>query len=303
MKILITGSNGLLGQKIVKRCIKHRVPFIATSKGVNRNPECPEGNYISLDLQQSDEVKKLVSDQKPTAIIHTAALTNVDYCEANPEECHQVNVVASRILYEAAKSIQAHFELLSTDFVFDGENGPYKEEDPVNPLSVYAQSKVDAENDLINDPEKYKNWSIARTIIVYGTGFGLSRSNMILWALEALPKGEVMKLVDDQFRAPTWADDLAYGCLEIVLRDQKGIFHLSGPVTRPVNKIVEEVGEALGLTNLNIETISSSTLNQAAKRPPRTGFDLSKAEKLLDYHPMDIQETIPLLQHDLIHYH
>ncbi len=300
MKILITGSNGLLGQKIIKRCLKHGIPFIATSKGSNRNPDCPQEYYIPLDLQQSEEVKKLVEIQKPTAIIHTAALTNVDYCETNPEECHQVNVVASQILFEAAKSIGAHFELLSTDFVFDGENGPYKEEDAVNPLSVYAQSKVDAEQILIKD--EFKNWSIARTIIVYGTGFGLSRSNMILWALEALPKGEVMKLVDDQFRAPTWADDLAYGCVEIVLRNQTGIFHLSGPVSRPVNKIVEEVGEALGLTNLNIETISSTTLNQAAKRPPRTGFDLSKAEKLLDYRPMDIQETIPILKKNLTYY-
>jgi dTDP-4-dehydrorhamnose reductase len=301
MKILITGSNGLLGQKIVKRCLKHGISFIATSKGINRNPDCPEEHYIPLDLQQSDAVKKLVAEQKPTAIIHTAALTNVDYCETNPEECHQVNVVASQILFEAAKSINAHFELLSTDFVFDGENGPYKEEDAVNPLSVYAQSKVDAEQVLITD--KYTNWSIARTIIVYGTGFGLSRSNMILWALEALPKGETMKLVDDQFRAPTWADDLAYGCVEIVLRNQTGIFHLSGPVSRPVNKIVEEVGEALGLTNLNIQTISSATLNQAAKRPPRTGFDLSKAEKLLDYRPMDIQETIPILKKEVSYYH
>lgn len=303
MKILITGSNGLLGQKIVKRCVKHNIPFIATSKGINRNPECPASNYIPLDLQQSDEVKKLVWDQNPTAIIHTAALTNVDYCEANPEECHQVNVVASKVLYDAAKSVQAHFELLSTDFVFDGENGPYKEEDPVNPLSVYAKSKVDAEQILIEDSENYQNWSIARTIIVYGTGFGLSRTNMILWALEALPKGEVMKLVDDQFRAPTWADDLAYGCVEIVKRNQKGIFHLSGPISRPINQIVEEVGKALKLKSLAIETISSSILNQAAKRPPRTGFDLSKAEKLLDYHPMDIQETIPLLQNDLTHYY
>ncbi|MGV3610243.1 MAG: SDR family oxidoreductase [Fluviicola sp.] len=300
MKILITGSNGLLGQKIVKRCLKHGIPFIATSKGINRNPDCPEEHYIPLDLQESDAVKKLVEAQRPTAIIHTAALTNVDYCETNPEECHQVNVVASQILFEAAKSIGAHFELLSTDFVFDGENGPYKEEDAVNPLSVYAQSKVDAEQILIRD--EFKNWSISRTIIVYGTGFGLSRTNMILWALEALPKGEVMKLVDDQFRAPTWADDLAYGCVEIVLRNQTGIFHLSGPVSRPVNKIVEEVGEALGLKNLNIQTISSATLNQAAKRPPRTGFDLSKAEKILDYRPMDIQETIPILKKEVTYY-
>lgn len=303
MKILITGSNGLLGQKIVKRCIKHNIPFIATSKGPNRNTECPEDNYFRLDLLQTDEVEQLVIDQKPTAIIHTAALTNVDYCEEHPEECHQVNVVSTKVLYDAAKSIRAHFELLSTDFVFDGENGPYKEEDLVNPLSVYAKSKVDAEKLLMDDPDNYQNWSIARTIIVYGTGFGLSRSNMILWALEALPKGEVMKLVDDQFRAPTWADDLAYGCVEIVKRNQKGIFHLSGPVSRPINEIVKEVGKALNLTDLAIETISSKTLNQAAKRPPRTGFDLSKAEKLLDYHPKDIQETIPLLQHDLAHYH
>lgn len=303
MKILITGSNGLLGQKIVKRCLKHHIPFIATSKGENRNPECPKSNYFPLDLQQFDEVEKWVVDQKPTAIIHTAALTNVDYCEDHPEECHQVNVLASKVLFEAAKSVQAHFQLLSTDFVFDGENGPYKEEDPVNPLSVYAKSKVDAEKLLIEDPEQYTDWSIARTIIVYGTGFGLSRSNMILWALEALPKGEIMKLVDDQFRSPTWADDLAYGCVEIVKRNQTGVFHLSGPISRPINQIVEEVGKALGLKNLNIETISSKTLNQAAQRPPRTGFDLSKAEKWLDYHPMDIQETIPLLQNDLTHYY
>lgn len=302
MKILVTGSNGLLGQKIVKRCLKHELPFIATSKGPNRNPECPEHLYFSLDLLQTDEVTQLIQEQLPTAIIHTAALTNVDYCEVNPEECHQVNVIATKVLFDAAKSIGAHFELLSTDFVFDGKNGPYKEEDPVNPLSVYAQSKVDAEQMLLEDPDNYSNWSIARTIIVYGTGFGLSRSNMILWALEALPKGEQMKLVNDQFRAPTWADDLAYGCVEVVLRGQKGIFHLSGPRTRAVHEIVEEVGKALGITDLPIETISSATLNQAAKRPPYTGFDLAKAEKLLDYHPKDIGETIPLLLHDLAYY-
>jgi dTDP-4-dehydrorhamnose reductase len=302
MKILITGSNGLLGQKIVKRCLKHHIPFIATSKGVNRNPECPSENYIEIDLVNSAEVESLIEKERPTAIIHTAALTNVDYCELHPEECYFVNVRASRILFEAAKNVNAHFQLLSTDFVFDGVTGNYREDDVVNPLSIYAQSKVDAEDFLITDSDHYSNWSIARTIIVYGTGFGLSRSNMILWALEALPKGEVMKLVDDQFRAPTWADDLAYGCVEIVKRNETGIFHLSGPITRSVKAIVEEVGKALKLDNSAIEVISSATLNQAAKRPPRTGFDLSKAEKLLDYHPLDIQESIPFLVRDIAYY-
>lgn len=297
MKILITGSNGLLGQKIVKRCIKHNIPFVACSLGENRNPECPDDNYFSLDITDETEVKKAFQTHQPTDVIHTAALTNVDFCELNPDACELVNTKAVGFLFQAAKSIQAHFQLLSTDFVFDGLNGPYSETDEVNPLSVYAKSKVKAENILQAD--EFSNWSIVRTIIVYGTGFGLSRSNMVLWALEALPKGEKMNLVNDQFRAPTWADDLAYGCVEIVLKKQKGIFHLSGPVIRSIDQIVAEIAKHLNIRKFNIQTISSKTLNQAAKRPPHTGFILDKAKHLLDYRPKDFNETIPLLLKEL----
>jgi dTDP-4-dehydrorhamnose reductase len=297
MKILITGSNGLLGQKIVKRCLNQKIAFIATSKGENRNPDCPESNYQALDITDQNAVDKLIKKVCPSAIIHTAALTNVDYCEDHPEECKLVNVTATQYLWEAAKNIQAHFELLSTDFVFDGENGPYKESDPVNPLSVYAKSKVAAEQLLLEDENT--DWSIARTIIVYGTGYGLSRSNMVLWALEALPKGEPMKLVNDQFRAPTWADDLAYGCVEIVLRKEKGVFHLSGPKTLGIDEIVKRIAATMNLSSDNISSISTATLNQAAKRPPKTGFILDKASQLLAYQPKSIEETVPLLLAEL----
>ena len=296
-KILITGSNGLLGQKIVKRCIKHHIPFLATSKGENRNPDCPTANYRSLDITEEAAVHALVSEYCPTAIIHTAAMTNVDQCETDPDGCEAINVSATRYLFKAAKNCQAHFELVSTDFVFDGQHGPYAETDPVNPLSVYARSKVAAENILMND--NYTDWSISRTIIVYGTGHGLSRSNMVLWALDALPKNQEMKLVNDQFRAPTWADDLAYGCVEIVLREQTGIFHLSGPETLSVDSIVRRIAQTIGISNPNITVISSDTLNQAAKRPPRTGFVLEKAQQKLDYHPKTLEETIPILLREL----
>lgn len=297
MKLLITGSNGLLGQKIVKRCRKHGIPFLATSKGVNRNPDCPEEAYLDLDITDKTAVEAMVSDYHPTAIIHTAALTNVDYCEQHPEECRLVNVEATRYLWEAAKMQQCHFELVSTDFVFDGEKGNYSEADETGPLSVYAHSKNDAEQLLIKD--KNTNWSIARTIIVYGTGHQLSRSNMILWALEALPKGEPMRLVNDQFRAPTWADDLAYGCVEIIQRNQTGIFHLSGPETLSVDTIVKRVAAYLTIADPKIETISSSTLNQPAKRPPKTGFNLEKARSRLNYQPKTLEESLPILLEEL----
>ena len=140
MKILVTGSNGLLGQKIVAQAIKHAIPFFATSIGENRNSNCPEQNYCALDITNRSEVMECIKRYNPTHILHTAAMTNVDQCELNPEACRTVNTLAVEYLFSAAKEVNAHFQLLSTDFVFDGEKGNYKETDEPNPLSVYAKS-------------------------------------------------------------------------------------------------------------------------------------------------------------------
>lgn len=293
MRILITGSNGLLGQKIVKICLKRGTEFLATSNGKNRNHGCPDSRYLELDITNQNQIQEIFTSYNPTHIIHTAALTNVDYCELNPEECHEVNVNATRKLWEEAQKNNAHFELLSTDFIFDGLKGNYKETDEPSAVSIYGQSKVDAENILIQSQND--NWSIARTIIVYGTANNLSRTNIVLWSIEALTKGDPMKIIDDQFRMPTWAEDLAWGCLEICNRNKKGIFHLCGPELMAVNEIVFRIAKHLGKSTENIEIISSSTLNQPAKRPPRTGFDLSKSLLELDYKPKSIEETIDIL--------
>jgi len=297
MKILITGANGLLGQKLVKLCLQKSIDFIATSSGVNRNPDCPNENYHSLDITAMQQVQMVISTTMPSAIIHTAAMTNVDECEEKPAACHQVNVMGTSYLLAAAQKINAHFQLLSTDFVFDGEKGNYREEDIVSPLSVYAKSKVDAER--LVQLSKYTNWSIVRTIIVYGTGHKLSRSNIVLWAKDALAKGKPLNIVDDQFRAPTWADDLAIGCFAIIEKKHFGIFHISGPITYSILELVKRIAEYYGLSTDNISPVSSSTLNQAAKRPPKTGFDLTKAKTLLNYHPLTIEESLALLDKEI----
>ncbi len=292
MKLLITGSNGLLGQKIVNQLLKNKHQFLATSQGVNRNKYCPDGNYQSLDITQESEVNDLINEYSPTHIIHTAALTNVDECELNQEQCELINVLGTQYLFNAAKNINAHFQLLSTDFVFDGIKGNYSEMDSVNPLSVYAQSKVDAEKLLIESD--YSNWSIARTIIVYGVGENLSRSNLLVWAKNSLPKGESMKVIDDQFRAPTWADDLAWGCVKICELNKTGIFHLSGPETYSIYEIVALIAQYFNWSMENVEKISSKELDQPATRPSQTGFNLSKAKSELGYKPKNIIETLDL---------
>lgn len=290
MKLLITGSNGLLGQKLVKLCLQEQIQFVASSKGVNRNPDCPQSYYVELDITDKKLVGNLISEIRPSHIIHTAAMTNVDACESAPQDCELLNVTATHYLFDAAKSVNAHFQLLSTDFIFDGTKGEYKEDDEPNPLSVYAKSKFEAERLLLQDD--YTNWSIVRTIIVYGFGNNLSRSNIIVWAKGALEKGEPLNIVNDQFRAPTYADDLASGCISVLLNEKVGVFHISGPETLSIFDIVIRIGRHFNLDTSIVRQISSDTLNQAARRPPRTGFDLSKSYRELQYKPHTLEESL-----------
>ncbi len=293
MKIFITGSNGLLGQKLVEFCIANSIDFIATSKGENRNPNCPKKNFKTLDITDKKEVDAIVVESNPTHIIHTAAITNVDYCELNPQECELVNVIATNHLVSASNKVEAHFQFVSTDFVFDGKKGNYKENDEVNPLSEYAKSKVKSEN-ITKEKAKF-GWSIVRTIIVYGVGENLSRSNLIVWAKSALENGDAINIIDDQFRAPTFAEDLAAGCMGIILNDEKGIFHISGPETMSIYQIVERIAKHFDYSMKNVSKTSSLTLNQPAIRPPKTGFNLSKAYQKINYKPHTLEETLDLL--------
>jgi len=298
-RILLTGSNGLLGQKIVHLILnetKHEL--LATSKGLNRIISRDDINYQSLDITDLKQIEKVVLAFRPDAIINTAAMTNVDACESDKESCWSLNVKAVENLVNVSKEFNVHLIHLSTDFVFDGENGPYNEEDEPNPLSYYGQSKLESEKIVMNS--ELDNWSIARTIIVYGVVENMSRSNVVLWAKGALEKGEPINVVDDQFRSPTYALDLAKGCLSIVEKEKSGVFHLSGKDLMSIIELVYRVADYYGLDKSTINPIKSAVLNQAAKRPPYTGFNLTKANELLDYDPLSFEEGLDALSKELV---
>ncbi len=297
MRILITGSNGLLGQKLVNLLAgKENIELIATSKGENRIHNKKGYEYKSLDITNKEEVFDVADEFQPNTIINTAAMTNVDACESDKEMCWDLNVNAVKYLIVASERNNTHLIHLSTDFVFDGENGPYKEEDEPNPLSYYGQSKYEAEKLLQLSDIK---WSIARTVIVYGVGENMSRSNIVLWAKEALEKGNPLTIVDDQFRSPTLAEDLAMGCWLIVEKEAEGIFHLSGKDVMSIIDLVYRVADFYQLDKSIITPIKSSSLNQAAKRPPKTGFILNKAIKKLNYSPCSFEEGLAILTQQL----
>ncbi|PHR48805.1 MAG: NAD(P)-dependent oxidoreductase [Fluviicola sp.] len=296
MRLLITGSNGLLGQKLVDYCKFEKIDFLATSLGSNRNSKCSNRQYQSLDITNVNEVNQVLTNFRPTHIINTAALTNVDQCEDNNGKCHKINVLGVVNLLEYAKTNKCHLQQISTDFIFDGEKGDYTENDEPNPISEYGKSKLIAEEKIRTSG--YKNYSIVRTSVVYGSGENLSKSNIVLWAIEELKRGNTLNIVNDQYRAPTFAQDLAVGCMKILLLNETGLFNMSGPKTHSMFEFVVEIAEYLEISNTQVNSITTDMLNQKAPRPKNSGLNLTKSKQVLNYSSSDIKSALFLMEVD-----
>lgn len=293
-KILITGSNGLLGQKLVYKLLKDKThEIVATARGENRLIVKEGYKFISLDITSAEEVNAVIDSEKPDVVINTAAMTNVDQCETEMEMADLLNVRSVEFIANACIRNDAFLVHLSTDFIFDGEDGPYKEDAKPNPLSFYGMTKLKAEQIILESKVKA---SILRTVLVFGIVDDMNRSNIVLWAKGAFEKGNHINVVDDQFRSPTLAEDLAQGCLLAAEHKVKGIFNISGKDFMSIYELVERVGKFWNLDTSNMSKVSSSTLNQPAKRPPVTGFVLNKAMGILGYNPHSFEEGLEIVK-------
>jgi dTDP-4-dehydrorhamnose reductase len=293
-KILITGANGLLGQKLIDLYLsKFDKEIIASGIGPCRHPLQAKFTYVELDIANQSQIQTVFRKYTPDALIHTAAMTNVDACETDKKKCDTLNVDAVKYLSDACSEFNCHMIHVSTDFIFNGEHGPVDEEEKPDPLSYYGHSKLKGERIV---QEKVDKWAIIRTVLVFGVVSDMSRSNIVLWAKNALEKKQSIKVVDDQFRTPTLAEDLALGCFLIEDQEQTGIFNVSGKDYMSIYELVERVADYYKLSKEGLQKSDSSTLNQAAKRPPITGLIIDKARKVLGYEPHSFEEGLALLQ-------
>jgi len=298
-KILLTGANGLLGQKLVKLiAAQEGFRLVATGRGANRNPVHEEQpySYIQMDITNPEQVMDVISMEKPAYIIHTAAMTNVDECEEDKEGCRKNNVDAVQYLIKAAEKNNAFFLHLSTDFIFDGTSGPYSEEAKPSPVSYYGESKLEAEQIVQNSSTK---WAIARTVLVYGLAHDMSRSNIILWVKKSLEDNKTIQVVNDQWRTPTLAEDLAMGCFLIIQNNATGIFNISGKDLLNPYQMAVMTADYFQLDSSLITETDGNKFQQKAKRPPKTGFDISKAQKILGYNPCSFKQGIEVLARQL----
>ena len=294
MKILITGSNGLLGQKLVALLRQQvGIEVLATSRGANklagRYPDVP---FAMLDVTDAAQVRQVLAQEHPTHVIHTAAMTNVDECELHHEPCWLQNVTAVENLVSACADLDIHLTHLSTDFVFSGEEGPLAEDAVPAPVNFYGESKLAAERLVQASPGR---WAIARTVLVYGVAHEYGRTNIVLWVRDSLRAGKPIKVVDDQWRTPTLAEDLAQGCWLLARQSAQGIYHISSDELLTPYAMALRVADYFGLDQSLIEKVDGSTFSQPARRPARTGFLIDKARRELGYRPHSFTEGIGVI--------
>lgn len=258
MKILTTGSNGFLGTKLMS-ILSKKFNVI----GIDRESDITKNEVI-------DKIKRI----KPDIIIHAAAYTDVDECEIEKEKCYDVNVNGTKNIIEAAKLINAKIIYISTDFVFDGKKGNYKEEDTLNPINYYSKTKFEAE-ELV---KKNSNYLIIRSAVLYGYNNKNDNFNFVEWVIENLKGDNKIKIVNDQINSPTLIDDICYSIIKLI--NQTGIFNVAGSESISRYDFALKIAEVFNLNKNLIEPVTSEELNQRAVRPKNLSLDISKITSL-----------------------
>ncbi|MDB5201227.1 MAG: hypothetical protein JWQ27_636 [Ferruginibacter sp.] len=289
--VLITGANGFVGQYLSRKLVLLGFRVIATGKGKQRfNIASKRFIYEPLDFTIAEEVTILMEKYLPDVMLHSGAMSKPDECEQRQEEAFRVNVTGTKLLLDAGAKIKAHFIFLSTDFVFDGLEGPYDEAATYSPVNYYGKTKVLAESAVKNYPF---TWSIVRTSSVYGDPMG-TRNNLVTLVREKLLAGEMMHIFDDQVRRPTYVEDLVEGITAIIEKASCGVFHLCGKDDITIFGLAMLTAKHLGLDVKLIKAVQADNFPQPAKRPVDTRLNTGKAKKILDYSPRNLATGIAL---------
>jgi dTDP-4-dehydrorhamnose reductase len=261
MKIIVTGSNGQLGQ-----CIQKIAPKYTTIKFYFFTSS-------ELDITQEDELENVFSEIKPDFCINAAAYTQVDLAEENTEKAFQVNAMGAKYLGQVCHQFNTTLIHVSTDYVFDGDTQiSYSEDNFTNPIGVYGQSKLQGEQYILDEAP---NSIIIRTSWLYSE----FNKNFVKTMLTLFQQKTELSVINDQFGQPTYAIDLAKAILQIILQNQNkyGVFHFSNyPETSWFN-FATKIAQ-LSHSKIQLKPITTSEYPTKAKRPMRSTFCLDKIE-------------------------
>jgi len=287
-RILIIGCNGLLGQALVNYYSKKNDVELHLASIEDRFVGDNQFTYSKVDISKRNEVKKLFLDFFPDLVINSAAYTDVDGCEVNRELAWNINVNGVKHLIEGCRIVDAQLIHLSTDFIFDGQNGPYHEDDRPNPISYYGRTKFASENEIKIGGI---NYLIIRTNVLYGVQKGVKK-DFVEWVVENLSQNKQINVVTDQWNNPTYVEDLVEGITIAIEKRKNGVYNIGGLEYLSRYEFAIKITEVFELNKNLINQTTTDKLNQKAKRPLRGGLIILKAQAELGYKPHTIEENL-----------
>ena len=286
MRVLITGGSGLLGRALTSASIDMGIDSVPA---YHNNPIGQTS--VRIDITDLYGVERTLREIEPDCVIHAAALTNVDLCEDDPARAWAINADATRNIADACNDEGAKVIYLSTDYVFDGQNGPYSEEAAPRPINVYGESKLAGEKFIMEYPGNV----VARVCVLYGAG----RPNFVTWVVDSLRKNVPITVVTDQYNTPTYTGNCAQALLTMCKLDLHGIYHVSGRERMNRYDFAYTIAEVFGLNENLIKSATSTILHQRAKRPRDSSLNVQKAEKALRMRLANVREGLMMMKGEL----
>jgi dTDP-4-dehydrorhamnose reductase len=293
-RILVVGSNGMLGQSLCKfYSDKNNIRLLGCS--VEDKSLVNGFDYLQCDVTKRNEVKRTILDFYPDYIINASAYTNVDKSETERELAWKINVKGIEYIAEAARVLDARIIHISTDYIFDGKEGPYTENEKPHPLGYYARTKLASENALKMSGVLY---TILRTNVLYGADSN-SKTGFVRWLVNSLKEGKDVRIVTDQINNPTFVDDLVQAINKVIEYNKTGIYNIGGKEFLSRFEFSEIIADYFGLDKSLIKPITTDELKQPARRPLKSGLITLKAETELGYKPHSIKETLAIIKKEL----
>jgi dTDP-4-dehydrorhamnose reductase len=286
MKILIMGASGLVGSHLLQACQSRGWDVLGTYHTF------AQPGLMPLKLTDSDDVRSLIQKSQPDVVFLPAFRSNVDYCEQNPEETYQINVVGCLNVAQATRDVGAKLVFYSSDYVFNGNAGPYRETDEPDPICVYGRQKLEVEQKIA---ELGENYLILRITVVYG--HEAQAKNFVVRLITNLKNGHTMKVPQDQVGSPTLVDDIAEASCRLVEVGATGIFHVAGPDVMSRYQFALNVAEVFGLPTENIMAVNTPELGQPAQRPLQAGMVCDRLHSSLNWNLRGFAEGLTYLKH------
>lgn len=283
MKYLVTGSAGLIGSQLVRDLEKSG----ETVYSCYNNMKPVNGIPTKLNLVNLEDISKIFKKIQPDVVIHSAALTDVEKCEMEPKLANSINVKSTEIIAKEAENFDSYLMYISTDYIFDGKKGSYKETDLTDPLNQYGKTKLSGEKTTEHNCSKC---SIIRTSTPFGTHS--FKKTFPVWIFENLNNNNKINVLEDQFTSPTYVPNLTKMILEIIERKLEGVFHVSGSTKISRFEFAKIIATKLNLDSSLLKPVKISTMPWKATRPIDSSLDVSKINTILKTKSYTIKQSI-----------